>query len=197
MLAAKQQLSNMFLHRSQLIDSREIKALHPSRKLWNGTGISAFFEDSQCEARDSVLEFSLFYPLNRGGSGIWRIIANTKCVYGCAGCGEQMKISEAALFSKQLKCPSAEDLIAYGRDLLVTNRREFVWSHLRECDFCCAELQLLSELNLAEQQAECLEVEIPLHLRLLAESILAAERGTLEPNSDARVEIKSYWFTDN
>jgi hypothetical protein len=51
-----------------------------------------------------------------------------------------------------------------------------VWvaSHLDECDFCGAELQLLSEHEPAVEE-DCALGAMPPHLRWLAESLLSAK----------------------
>lgn len=74
-------------------------------------------------------------------------------------------------FCKQAACPSAEALLSYQTASLSREQEVKITLHLTECDFCSAELHLLSH----NEQAEvcCTQIaEIPAHLRRLAETIL-------------------------
>ncbi len=78
-----------------------------------------------------------------------------------------------ARFQKLRTCPSADTLIRYEQAGLSGESRERVSSHLAVCDFCGAELQLLSK----HWRRECLAVggprEMPPNLRRLAEDLMA------------------------
>jgi hypothetical protein len=72
-----------------------------------------------------------------------------------------------------------------------------VWvaSHLYECDFCGAELQMLTEHEPPEQQ-ECAIADMPLNLRWLAESLLSANPLSLESLAGAAYEKERLTLTD-
>jgi hypothetical protein len=75
-------------------------------------------------------------------------------------------------FMKQRHCPSSELLAA-----LATSKpfsfllRESVSRHLRACDFCSAEWDLLKKIPMCDE--DMVEIEIPLALRLVAENLLS------------------------
>ena len=75
-------------------------------------------------------------------------------------------------FGPRDTCPDQALLAAYGADTLSLLMRERVGSHLQACDFCGAASQLLTQLpsEAAAQDA----VELPLSLRLLAQTILSS-----------------------
>ena len=83
-----------------------------------------------------------------------------------------MKGSEQTIpFSKTAACPSSKTLLKFQTEKLSTEVSVLVRYHLSECDFCRAELRLLAH----HKQARAGEVkapEIPMNLRILAESIL-------------------------
>ena len=86
--------------------------------------------------------------------------------------------SLVSVFRKQTTCPSAEMLLCYRLDDLSPEQRARVASHLGFCEFCEAELQLLTEHNPIEE--ECPLVEMPLHLRMLAEALLSGDLNSME-----------------
>lgn len=85
-------------------------------------------------------------------------------------------------YKKQRHCPSSEVLVSYQQHSLATWQTSHVASHLVKCDFCAAELQLLSKFPLAEHCNE--SPTMPAHLRALAEALLARDslrhRGWLQ-----------------
>ena len=91
-----------------------------------------------------------------------------------------------AVFRKLRTCPSAETLLLYTAEGLQREGLSSVTAHLAACDFCGAELKLLSEhppcgCSLATTQAG----EMPSDLRRLAEDIrpTLAEQGALSRRS--------------
>ena len=74
-------------------------------------------------------------------------------------------------FRKKWHCPSSQALVSYQQRDLSDGQLLQVASHLATCDFCAAELQLLSKLPLAEHCKE--SPPMPAHLRALAEALLA------------------------
>lgn len=78
-----------------------------------------------------------------------------------------------ARFRKLRTCPPAEVLILYREADLTRARRETVARHLDTCDFCVAEMQLLSKHWSRDCPALTAACEMPAHLRRLAEELMA------------------------
>ena len=82
------------------------------------------------------------------------------------------------VFAKLATCPSSERLLGFSKSQLSPGPAQFILSHLEECDFCRAELQLLKRFP---SQPETIAAgDIPPRLRAYAESIL---RRSLTPGS--------------
>jgi hypothetical protein len=74
------------------------------------------------------------------------------------------------VFAKLATCPSSEKLLSFSKSQLSPAPVQFILSHLEECDFCRAELQLLKRFP---SQPETIAAgDIPPTLRAFAESIL-------------------------
>ena len=78
-----------------------------------------------------------------------------------------------ARFLKLKTCPSADVLIMYGEAELTHEREERVASHLSDCDFCGAEMQLLSKHWRHDLPALQRQPEMPSHVQRLAEELMA------------------------
>jgi hypothetical protein len=78
---------------------------------------------------------------------------------------------------------------------LAAGRMVWVASHLGECDFCGAELQLLTDHAPAEQ-AEYAATAMPANLRWLAEKILGSVPLNLESLSEPAYEKERLTLTD-
>jgi anti-sigma factor ChrR (cupin superfamily) len=91
-------------------------------------------------------------------------------------------------FRKKWHCPSAEALVSYHRSLLANLQSSRITAHLAMCDFCAAELQLLSKVPLAEHCSET--PQMPEHLRALAEALLTSDsfrqRSTVQVDKQDR-----------
>jgi hypothetical protein len=74
------------------------------------------------------------------------------------------------LFHKKVWCPSSQSLLEYDQSHLASPHSLRIESHLAYCDFCNAELQLLTRY--LDTQDEYSFVELPLQLRGLAERLL-------------------------
>jgi anti-sigma factor RsiW len=86
-----------------------------------------------------------------------------------------MRCSSTAKFRKLSTCPSTEVLVLYKDAGLATERRRRVAAHLAACDFCGAEMQLLSRHWTRAPRAAAttvLTIEMPLNLRRLAEDLI-------------------------
>jgi hypothetical protein len=84
-----------------------------------------------------------------------------------------MKASKTTIpFLKTVACPASATLLSFRGKALSVEAEKLVTDHLKVCDFCNAELPLL-----AHHQSVATTIsktpEIPMNLRILAESILA------------------------
>jgi len=77
----------------------------------------------------------------------------------------------SATFRKTAACPSESVLLSYNSQKLANEMMTLVNFHLGSCDFCCAELPLLNFYS-QPGRAESKPPEIPMNLRVLAESLL-------------------------
>lgn len=72
-------------------------------------------------------------------------------------------------FQKTASCPASSTLLSYRAEKLSRKSAEMVRAHLVDCEFCAAELPLLAHHKPGRQPRA---PEIPMNLRILAESIL-------------------------
>ena len=85
-----------------------------------------------------------------------------------------MRSSFVTVFRKRISCPSSETLLAFLGYRLRYDESVRIENHLVTCDFCSAEMQLLSRHR--SDNEEYAFVEMPAQLRRLAEDLL--RRGT-------------------
>ena len=78
---------------------------------------------------------------------------------------------------------------------MAAERMIWVAEHLDECDFCGAELQLLTE-HAPAQEEECALADMPPHLRWLAESLLSTNLLNLESFAANVFEKERLTLTD-
>jgi anti-sigma factor RsiW len=83
----------------------------------------------------------------------------------------------ASLFCKTVECPTSQALLAYHRSELADEGHSHIKDHLAACDFCSAELQLLTQYR-NDVEAYSL-AEMPLQLRRLAEDLLKTSPATI------------------
>jgi anti-sigma factor RsiW len=76
----------------------------------------------------------------------------------------------ASLFCKTADCPTSQVLLAYRRSLLTPKDGDYLESHLASCDFCSAELQLLTRYR--SEAEEYSFAEMPAQLHRLAKNLL-------------------------
>lgn len=105
-----------------------------------------------------------------------------------------MSFLNATVFCKQQTCPSSETLLSYHTCALPPDQSIWVASHVAACDFCGAELQLLTTHTQIEE--ENVAVEIPLHLRCLAEALLSAGLVGMQTYDDLAYQKEGFTFTD-
>ena len=87
-----------------------------------------------------------------------------------------MKATSVKSFRKTLACPSSNLLLSFRRHALAREVEFLVKNHLMGCDFCYCEVPLLAFYT-PPRKGEIRTPELPINLRLLAESILAKERS--------------------
>ncbi len=86
-----------------------------------------------------------------------------------------MKALSISSFRKTPTCPSSSVLLSFRSQTLSTEIATLVRHHLDACEFCRAEIPLLA--HYAEPlTGECKAPELPINLRILAESILSKQR---------------------
>ena len=72
-------------------------------------------------------------------------------------------------FVKRIECPPSGVLLAYAGESITGLIREGIRSHLADCDFCSAELQLLGK-HPPVGEVEFVPAPLPLFLLLMADS---------------------------
>jgi hypothetical protein len=86
-----------------------------------------------------------------------------------------MKVSGVNSFTKTITCPSSNVLLSFHLHALSPEISTLVRHHLAVCDFCGAEIPLLAHYQ-KPVKGECKPPEIPINLRILAESLLGKAR---------------------
>lgn len=86
------------------------------------------------------------------------------------------------VFRKSALCPASQTLLDYRRVHLTLGETALVKAHLAECEFCCAELQLLNRYRYRAENSVI--GEIPAALRRLAEMVLSNSRMGLNVSVD-------------
>jgi hypothetical protein len=82
-----------------------------------------------------------------------------------------MLISQINVFRKSASCPSSDSLLGYQCKSIPSEKTARIEAHLTFCDFCNAELQLLTRYR--SNIEECAPVEMPTELRRIAERLLS------------------------
>lgn len=87
----------------------------------------------------------------------------------------QMKpVSSIREFCKTARCPTSEMLLRYRRRYVSITERLSTEKHLRECDFCSAELELFKRHQVEVEEPRV--AEMPSNLRRLAENFMGKTR---------------------
>jgi hypothetical protein len=81
--------------------------------------------------------------------------------------------SLGSAFAKKRCCPSSDILLSYHRSYLSSEQTPRITSHLATCDFCAAELQLLSKYPSAAEP--CGRTVMPPDLGALAAMLLTKD----------------------
>ena len=87
-----------------------------------------------------------------------------------------MNASTVKSFSKSLACPSSKLLLSFQQQALAPEINFLVKHHLADCDFCYCEIPLLTFYK-QPLKGECRSPELPINLRVLAESILGQDKS--------------------
>ena len=87
-----------------------------------------------------------------------------------------MKASSVKSFNKKLACPSSRLLLSFRHQALAPEINFLVKHHLAGCDFCYCEIPLLTFYE-PPLKGECRAPELPINLRVLAESILGQDKS--------------------
>lgn len=88
-----------------------------------------------------------------------------------------MKASAVVSFRKTVACPSSSLLLSFISNALSPEITTLVKHHLGACEFCDAEVPLLARYEVPTK-TECKAPDIPINLRILAESLLG-KKGKL------------------
>src|ERR1044071_2603727 len=105
-----------------------------------------------------------------------------------------MRASSKAGFRKRLTCPHTEALILFTRGDAET--RVTLASHVRTCDFCGAEAQLLSRFPPPAKALPFAAFAIPAALRRLAEDMLSMPSLNRARFAESILEIERLTLTD-
>ena len=81
-------------------------------------------------------------------------------------------------FEKGRQCPSSEVLLSYQQRDLTSGQTSQIAFHLAACDFCSAELQLLSRCSPPGELYE--SPPMPVTLQALAEALLNRNRSAVD-----------------
>jgi len=87
-----------------------------------------------------------------------------------------MKASKLKSFRKKLACPSSNLLLSFQQQALAPEINFLVKHHLAGCDFCYCEIPLLTFYK-QPLKGESRPPELPINLRVLAESILGQDKS--------------------
>jgi hypothetical protein len=95
-----------------------------------------------------------------------------------------MSSSFASVFRKTAGCPASQALLAYHGALTSSNELAYIESHLACCDFCSAEIQLLTRYR--SEAEEYSFAEMPAQLRRLAEDLLTRSTAPFKGLAELR-----------
>src|SRR5947209_6958302 len=110
--------------------------------------------------------------------------------------GAIMPSSSTAGFRKLRTCPQSEALLTYRRGVHSATAPDAVSAHVAACDFCGAEMQLLSRFPPPASALPFALFRIPAGLRRLAEDLLAAPSLNRARFAESILEIERLTLTD-
>jgi hypothetical protein len=88
-----------------------------------------------------------------------------------------MNSQRGSVFKKTAACPASSTLLSYRGEKLSKPVLTLVRLHLDACEFCAAEVALLA-FHRQSRRGEDKTPEIPMNLRILAESLLCQNSKT-------------------
>lgn len=106
-----------------------------------------------------------------------------------------MRSSSTAKFRKQRTCPPAKLLLRYAAANSALGSSRKIKAHLAVCDFCGAELQMLTRHPPVGERTFA-RIEIPVALRCLAESLMAEPSYVAARFAEATFEKEPLSLTD-
>ena len=108
-----------------------------------------------------------------------------------------MRSASATVFCKQKTCPATEQLWLFAETSLTQEAEVEIGEHLAACDFCSAEVQLLSRHTPVAIHYCPAPGEIPAHMRRLVEDLMAIKQaGSAERLVETIYEREGLTLTD-
>lgn len=104
--------------------------------------------------------------------------------------------TRTAGFRKLRTCPQSEALSLYCQGGTTPVRRASIAAHLSSCDFCGAEAQLLSRFPPPADALPFAALQLPGHLRRLAEEVLSGPSFNRARFAESILEIERLTLTD-
>ena len=106
-----------------------------------------------------------------------------------------MRLIGTATFRKQRSCPSSRVLLCYHDATLARHDERLVTEHLSACEFCGAELQLLSKFP-PRGAAKVPTARMPWHLYRLTKDLLALSADDFARAVEALYDSRDLTLTD-
>lgn len=107
-----------------------------------------------------------------------------------------MPSSSTARFRKLRTCPHAETLLTFSRGGRPAAGASRVAEHVDSCDFCGAEVELLSRHAPPAEALPFAALTLPAHLRRLAEDVLSTPSYNRARFAESLLEIERLTLTD-
>lgn len=160
----------MFLHQTKPTENnREIRILGAKKGL-ESSSYSAFCIVEQGE-RPSLFSPLRLEPASPGSPSNATVFSGSSPCRVSVCSGGRMKSENESVFQKTVACPSSNTLLSYRTKRLPRELLALVRLHLAACEFCTAELALLA-FHKPRTKGDDKPPEIPMNLRILAESLL-------------------------
>ena len=107
-----------------------------------------------------------------------------------------MPSTSTARFRKLRTCPQTETLLTFYRGARTAARTGRVAEHVESCDFCGAEVQLLSRHAPTADAPPFNALTLPAHLQRLAEDVLSEPSYNRARFAESLLEIERVTLTD-
>lgn len=170
-------MGNKFLHPRETLEFIGETHFLVDPNLWNKGGIRPFYPGNNFSP--STVQEVINTPRSslicrRRGILLLKKLSRSKL---CWNSGVVMKSTSVRPFAKTVTCPSSSILLSFSSNTLSLEITSLVSNHLAACDFCSAEIPILAFYQ-TPLKGECKAPEIPIDLRILAESILGKSSRT-------------------